>query len=289
MGMKILVMPNLQKDNIIKSTIIICQTLLSLGCEVLFDMRFEDVFEDKYYRFGEFFALIEDCDIVIAVGGDGTIIHSAKHAALYDKPLLGINLGRLGYLAGLELSEIELLHKLVSGDYTLDKRRFLEVEHLDRSGNKTSYLALNDVVISHGAIAKIIDLDVFCDGRAIGGYRADGVIVSTPTGSTAYALSAGGPIIEPSVSCIGLTPICPHSLNTRTIIFDISNNIVITHSKNNIHPVYMTVDGEQGRRVRKSDSVSIKISDKRVSLIKLDNRNFHEILSRKLGSSKKSN
>lgn len=279
--MKCLIMPNLQKNNIIYCTNLICDKLLQLGCEVVFDNRFMADFSGKPYIFCDFFKAIEECDIVIAVGGDGTIMHSAKHASRYNKPLLGINLGRLGYLAGLEISELSLLDMLVSGDYKLDKRYFLSVTHT-KDGEKTEYMALNDAVVSNGEIAKIVDLDVFSNGKFVGAYRADGVIISTPTGSTAYALSAGGPIIEPSVKCICLTPICPHSLVARTIMFDKSSVITVRQGESNIHPVYMTIDGETGCKVGREDSVDIKMSSEVVSLIKLDNRSFYEVLAKKI-------
>lgn len=280
--MKFLIMPNLEKNNILYSTSLICSKLQELGCGVMFDNRFREVFKDESYIFDEFETLIEMCDIVIAIGGDGTILHSAKHSAKHEKPLLGINLGRLGYLAGLEISQLNLLENLVNKSYKLDKRRFLEVTHIDKNNVSSKYFALNDVVISNGEISKIVDLKVFSNDKFVATYRADGVIISTPTGSTAYALSAGGPIIEPSVECISLTPICAHSLVARTIMFDKESTLSVCHNDDNIHPVYMTIDGEAGRKINSEDIVYVKMSSIQAKLIKLDNRSFYEVLAKKL-------
>jgi len=278
--MKAFIMPNLDKKNASECTKKVIDKLNKLGVESMLDEKYRNIFEDCSAVFADFFAGIYEADFVIAIGGDGTIIHSAKHAVEYDKPLLGINVGRLGFMAGLEMDELPDLQGLVSKSYNIQKRMLLKCKHYS-DGVVNEYLALNDVVVSNGALSRIIDLDVLTNGKKIVSYRADGIILSTPTGSTAYALSAGGPIIEPSLNCISLTPICPHSLVTRTVIFSDEKTLVIRGSSLNLHPIYITVDGEQGARLEKEDYIEISKSQKKVKLICLNDKTFYEVLNQK--------
>ena len=148
-------------------------------------------------------------DAAITVGGDGTIIHAAKYAAQTDTPLIGVNVGRLGFAADVETEEIDSLARLITGDYSVENRLLLDIEVI-KDGVSRHYLAVNDAVVAHGQLSKIIDLTLSLDGEVISKYRADGLLFSTPTGSTAYSLSAGGPILSPQMRCILMTPVCPH-------------------------------------------------------------------------------
>lgn len=278
--MKAFIMPNLDKKNASECTKKVIDKLDKLGIESMLDKKYEDIFDDCSAVFADFFAAIYEADFVIAIGGDGTIIHSAKHAVEYDKPLLGINVGRLGFMAGLEMDELPDLQGLVSKSYNIQQRMLLQCKHYS-NGVVNEYLALNDVVVSNGALSRIIDLDLITNDKKIASFRADGIILSTPTGSTAYALSAGGPIIEPSLNCISLTPICPHSLVTRTVIFSEEKTLVIRGSSLNLHPIYITVDGEQGARLEKEDYIEISKSQKKVKLICLNDKTFYEVLNQK--------
>ena len=180
-------------------------------------------------------------DGIVAIGGDGTIIHTAKLAASLGKPILGINAGTLGFTAGLERHELGLLPRLVQGEYREERRRMLSVELESQKGASQSFYALNDAVLS-GEPAKIIDYQMVLGSRSYR-YRADGFIVATPTGSTAYSLSAGGPVIEPSMDCLVYTPICPHSLFDRSILFSPQSQLVIQIPENTGR-LYLSVDGE---------------------------------------------
>ena len=163
--------------------------------------------------------LFSMCDAAVTAGGDGTIIHAAKYAAVNNVPLIGVNVGRLGFAADLEPDDIGRLKKLVSGEYTTEKRILLDVEV--NKGNKTNhYLAVNDAVIARGQLSKIIDINLYLDDEWIAKYRADGLLFATPTGSTAYSLSAGGPVVAPQADCIIATPVCPHSLHSRSVLFE---------------------------------------------------------------------
>ncbi|MBE6753277.1 MAG: NAD(+)/NADH kinase [Ruminococcaceae bacterium] len=228
--------------------------------------------------------LIRQCDAVVVLGGDGTIIHAAKQAAkIAGKPVLGINVGRLGFTAGLERTELPLIRKLITEEYTTEKRMMLEVCVTDNEGRELyRSLALNDAVIARGALPHIIDLRTYRNDRLAMDFRADGVIVSTPTGSTAYSLSAGGPAIDPTVKCIMLTPVCAHSLYTRPIIFSENTEITIevVRTEGDI-AAYLTVDGEQSITLKKGSRVSIREAEMTADFIVIKKQCFTEILQQK--------
>lgn len=278
--MRVFLMPNLYRKNADVCTKQIVQKLTEYKIESMMDNRYQQHFPNLSIEFTDFYSGIAQAEVVIAIGGDGTIIHSAKHAVAYDKPLLGINVGRLGFLAGLEMYELSLLKNLVDKNYEIENRMLLKCLHYTGE-SINEYLALNDIVISNGAISKIIDLDVFCEKKPIISYRADGVIFSTPTGSTAYALSAGGPIVESSLNSICMTPICPHSLMARPIIFSDEKVITVKASELNLHPIYITVDGEQGVKLEQDDKLEVMKSRKPVQLINLNAKSFYEVLNQK--------
>lgn len=278
--MKIMIMPNFDKKNALSCTHKVCLKLLELGGLVLMQQAHRKYVDIKGICYGEFSDLIKECDVVLAIGGDGTIIHSAKHAVEFDKPVLGINTGRLGFLAGMEQTEIDDLKYLVAGDYRLERRMMLEAVHQTAGGQK-SYLALNDVVVSKGSLSRMVDMDVYCMDRFVSSYRADGVILSTPTGSTAYALSAGGPIVEPGLNVISLTPISPHSLFARSILFGGENVLTIHVRQEAGTEAYLTVDGEQGIRLEDGDFLVVRQSRIDVKLINLYGQPFYEVLNEK--------
>ncbi len=278
--MKAMVIPNLDKVNAKECTKRVILELNSLSIDVLLNDRHAEELSGVKACLVDFYKGIKSCDVVIAIGGDGTIIHAAKHAVEEDKPLLGINVGRLGFMAGLEMSELSQLVGLKNKSYSIEKRMLLECIHKTEDKENT-YLALNDVVVSNGALSRIIELDISCDDKQIITYRADGIILSTPTGSTAYALSAGGPVIEPSINCISLTPICPHSLASRTVIFKKNSQITVKGSALNLHPIYITVDGEEGVKLKEHELIKVRRSEKTVKLITLKDKSFYEVLSNK--------
>ena len=218
-------------------------------------------------------------DLVISLGGDGTLIHVAKRAAALGKPVLGVNCGRLGYMTGMEAGELSRLSALIRGEYTVQSRMMLEATVESGAASKT-FTALNEVVISRGSLSRMVELQVCCNGRKVASYRADGVIVATPTGSTAYSLSAGGPVVDPAVSCMLLTPICPHSLYTRPFIFDAGVTLSVAQLDRN--PLFLTVDGEEEIPLASSDRVTLRRSGVSASIIRLDSRAFHEVLEQKL-------
>lgn len=277
--MQVLLMPNLDKPNAVPAAKAVAEQLSALGVGALLDQRLRAVLPLPEARYVPFEEAAAGCDAILAIGGDGTILHAARHAVAADKPLLGVNVGRLGFMAGLELSELGLLKKLVDGSYQTEERMLLDCLH-DSRGKTKHTQALNDVVVSNGALSRMVDLDILCGGRELTSYRADGVIFSTPTGSTAYTLSAGGPIIDPAVSCICMTPICPHSLFSRTIMFS-DRTVLCVRPSPISNPVYVTVDGRQGEELCRDDTLEIRRSKQVLRLIILKDRSFYETLSQK--------
>ena len=201
--MKIALLPNLTRDRAQEVTIDICKWLDEYGAEYAcldgYKKPFESVENMKYMFFTD---LISWCDVVISVGGDGSMLNAAKNTVDYEKPILCINAGRLAFMAGLESNELSLLKELIDGNYYIDKRMLLDVKVIRDGIVINQDHCINDVVLARGATLKITDIDIDCDGKRINTYRADGIIVATPTGSSAYSLSAGGPVINPSIEAI---------------------------------------------------------------------------------------
>ncbi len=224
--------------------------------------------------------LCEQSDIIITVGGDGTIIRYAKLAAKYNKPVLGINAGRLGFLATLESDQLSQISRLVSGDYKIEDRMMLEVSVKENGEEKGTYYALNDMVITSGFISRLIDITVSCENDSIK-YRSDGLIVSTPTGSTAYSLSAGGPIVEPTTENIILTPICSHSLNAKPIIMGADKLFNFKANTTKRCEIYLSIDGRKALNVKPFTEICVKKSKDSVKLIKFSNNSFYKTISQK--------
>lgn len=217
-------------------------------------------------------------DLIITIGGDGTIIRYAKRAALDNKAVLGINAGRMGYLANIEQNEIGLITKLKAGEYFVEERMMLNVEIFENGKKTNEFVALNDAVITSGFISRIVDISVAVGKDSIH-YRADGLIVSTPTGSTAYSMSAGGPIIDPLTENICITPICSHSLSAKPILLGANNEINLKSYSKKRTEIYLTVDGRKVANVKPFTEIKISKSKNSVKLIRLNDRSFYKTLS----------
>lgn len=281
--MKVLITPNMRKDDAMRRTEDVISRFRQLGCECLLGSQFSYIFSGCGARFGEYRDLLSEANLLVAIGGDGTIIHCAKDALDVGVPILGINLGRVGFLAQLELSQLDLLEDIVQGHYRIQERMLLEAIHITQEKKKHTYRALNDFVFSKGALSRMVDLMVDAEAQTVGHFRSDGLIFATPTGSTAYSMSAGGPIIDPEIDCIVMTPICPHTLSSRPIIFSPEQSLCIRQMiVNYADQLYMTVDGEQAVIIRPEESVEIHRCKKRVKLVAVDRRSFYEVLNDKL-------
>lgn len=220
---------------------------------------------------------IEKADFIITIGGDGTVIHHSKSAAIFDKPILGINAGRVGFLTELENNELDLIKDVINGNYFIEKRSMLNVKL-----NDEEFYCLNDAVVSKGAASRMIDITARLNDEEVL-YRADGLIVATPTGSTAYSLSAGGAIIEPDIDAIILTPICAQKAFAKSIAINANTNIGISVNCPDNTEAYLTIDGEIAKKLEHNDKIYIHKESKRfVRLIKVKNKSFYKKISEKL-------
>lgn len=279
--MNIAIFPNVNNDGILELTDSISAVLLSLGCEVSIAScsKGDNSFQPHYINKRE---LVEGADAVIAVGGDGTTLNVAKYASMYGKATLGINAGRLGFMSGLEKNELALLKNLVNGDYVIDERMMLKADIAENGKIKGTYHCLNDAVISRGDLARLIDINVMSQGRSLTQSRADGIIVATPTGSTAYSMAAGGPVLSPDNSCFVVTPICPHSLVNRSIVLSADEKIELSVENDKNNNAFLSIDGEESIQIKSSTQIAISKSEYTVKLIKIKPDNFYEILRKKL-------
>lgn len=255
------------------------ETKLCLPFEV--DRSFE---LPKDLRFHRLDREVIGADALICLGGDGTILHMAKFATRHNIPILGVNIGTMGFIAELESSDVELLRRLACDDYSVDTRMMLDVTMLRGRDILYHDLCLNDVVVTKGTVARILNLSVSCDGVQAMECAGDGVIVATPTGSTAYSLSAGGPIVEPDAKSILITPICAHDMSSRCMVASDRRVISIGLTKNARRNALLSVDGGKAIKVNVDDVVTVKVSDKRTRFIRLKDRSFYDIVKMKFKS-----
>jgi len=226
--------------------------------------------------------LAAEADLIISLGGDGTLLNIAPLVIRPEVPILGVNLGGLGFITEVAVGELEsVLRKTLDGDYEVEKRMTLEVRVINQSGRTRKFRILNDAVIAKGARSRIIDLETYVGEDYLCTYRADGLIISTPTGSTAYSLAAAGPIIEPTLGAIVLAPICPHTLTNRPIVVP-SNAAIRVTLRSSGDTVYFSPDGQKGVRLHNGDKLEARDYGMPVSLIKLPSRSYYEILREKL-------
>ena len=281
--MKIYLFPNLSKTNCKQYTVSACKVLDKCGNKILMSKNYENVFgELSYIDFDDEDICIDKCDMIIAIGGDGTILKCSIKSSQFGKPILGINCGRLGFMASLEHTQLDLLSNLNTGNYTTSKRMMLKAMVTSLNGEKNEFIALNDVVVLKSDDCKIADYEIFKGDKMISSLRADGVIFSTATGATAYSMSAGGSIIEPEMECIELTHICPHSLFARSMILSAESVITVKcHVANNSH-VSINVDGNNMLKLCNGDNVVISKSDHFVEIIDINGGSFFSSVNHKL-------
>ena len=235
------------------------------------------------FRYLPMDALYEEADAMIVLGGDGTILETARRASAVDKPILGVNLGRLGFMAELELNELSCLSRLINDDFRLETRAMIRVELLSEHGELRSFChALNDATISNGSVSRIIDMALSENGAPVTTYRADGLIVATPTGSTAYSMSAGGAIVDPGVPAFCVTPICPHSFAARPLIFSDRSTLEIKNICMREKMLYLTVDGRMNFEVYRNQIIRITKSEQVTKLIRFKQNGFYQKFCRKM-------
>lgn len=280
--MRIHIHTNMTRKHAYEVTCDVYNELTSLGAEISISSELKEHFQGFDADFLDEDTAVSLCDIIIAIGGDGTIMHAAHFAAQHDKPILGINGGRLGFLAGLEKQELKLLKELFSGNYTTDKRMMLKVTHYSDEQKAGEYLCLNDCIIARGASLRLSEIEATYNKGKINNFIADGLIVATPTGSTAYSLSAGGPVVDPAIESLILTPICTHSLFTRSMIFEADSVIRLRVTNNEVSQPIFSCDGNTGIRLGENDYLEVQRARKVTKLIKIKSDSFADIFSQKL-------
>ena len=276
-------MPNLTKKDAYSTTLQLLTQLQKLSFSIYMTKDYIKAFPSDIITFCETpETLYQTVDAILTIGGDGTIIHAALLASLFHKPILGINTGRLGFVAELEKNELDMLSRLVDGSYTIEKRMMLQITHQSCEGVR-SFRAMNDMVISRGSLSRLIDIDVSLAAEKgyICSYRADGLILSTPTGSSAYSLAAGGPVVEPTMKCILMTPVCSHSLFARPVVFSHHSRLSVTASCDDDTEVFMTIDGAVTVTVHRNDVILVEEAETETEFIRLKDRTFYKILNDK--------
>ncbi len=288
--LKIALITNFNISEKANAAIAVANRLQKEDCEILIAafnreklMRIHKHREE--FRYLPLETVYAEADILIVLGGDGTILEVARRAANRGTPILGINLGRLGYMAELEISELESLKALFTGEYTLEKRSMLRVELFSGGELRSFCYALNDAVVSNGSVSRIVDLELAENGSRVATYRADGLIIATPTGSTAYSMSAGGAIVDPAVPCFCVTPICPHSFGARPLIFADSSALEIRNICAREKMLYLTVDGRMNFELYRNQTVRITKSNLETNLIRLKPCSFYKKLRQKMNAS----
>jgi NAD+ kinase len=227
-------------------------------------------------------ALAEKIDLLIVLGGDGTLLSATRALGGHKVPILAVNLGGLGFLTSVTREELyPVLERVLAGEHQLSERMMLTAEILRDGKSAEKQVALNDAVINKAALARMLDFDVYVDGTQVGRYRADGLIVATPTGSTAYSLAAGGPIVHPHLNAFVITPICPHMLTNRPLVIPDTSCVEIDIAAAE-EPVYLTLDGQVGFKLEPRDRVAITKSPNRVAFVQSPQKTYFEVLRSKL-------
>lgn len=235
---------------------------------------FKDAFGLKNIKYN-------DLDIIIALGGDGTILRTSRNINNSNTPILGVNIGNLGFLSSVELLEFEnAMKKIIADDYYVEDRMMLKCT-LPLRGESEEYTALNDIIVSKGTLSRVVKYELHIDDKFYIDFTGDGLIISTPTGSTAYSLSAGGPIIYPNLDVIALTPICPLSLSMRTIVLDSKSEISVS-IKCEHESIFLTLDGQRAIKLNSYEKILVSVSDKKCRLVKFNDYNYFGILRKKI-------
>lgn len=281
---RVILTSNPYRDDNFKTARSALQILRDAGIDARLCLPFE---VDKTFplpkdlRFHSLDRELQNAELVICFGGDGTILHMAKAATRAGLPLLGINIGTMGFMAELEPTELDQLKRLANDDFVLDERMMLDVTVTRDRDIIFHDICLNDAVITKGAVARTVYLNVECDGIQAMECGGDGVIIATPTGSTAYSLSAGGPIVEPDAQNMLITPICAHDMASRCIVASDKRVITVNIVKNSRRNAFLSVDGGKAVRMNIGDVATIKASHMRTKLVRLKNRSFYDVVNAK--------
>ncbi len=286
--MKVILSPNPYRDRGLKTAQAAANILKKSGAEVCFCLPFDP---DPHFElprnliYSDLDSEITDADFLLCFGGDGTLLHAAKQAYNSGIPIMGVNMGSVGFMAELEYSEMGQLVRLAQGDYKIESRMMLDATLIHEGREIFSELALNDVAITKGAVARVVELNVFADNEMISSISGDGVLVSTPTGSTAYSLSAGGPVVEPTAENIIITPVCAHALQSKSFVLSRDRIVEVQLMRHMRKSAYLCVDGGRAVRLSGGDLIRIRRAERPIGLVRLTERSFYQILLTKLGKS----
>lgn len=281
---KIILCPNPSRDHGMRATKTAEKILREMGFETVVCSPFKDQKEGAFadYDVRPLPQEMKNADMLITFGGDGTILHLARLVALNQVPVLGINMGGLGFVAELEAGELDALWKLKDWDFEVEQRMMLDVAVIRDGRQIYTNLGLNDAVIREGPISHVIHLKISSDGRHLADIAGDGVIVATPTGSTAYSLSAGGPVVEPVAQTMVVTPICTHNMRFSSYVLSPEHTLTVELERNGRKPVYLFVDESRAFALRSDDKVVVRRSKYVTTLVRLTERSFCEIFAQKM-------
>ena len=286
--MKIVLSPNPYRDRGLRSAQSAQRILENAGAQTAICLPFDLDQGSKLelpsgVALGQLGEELKDADVLVCFGGDGTILHAAHEANARGIPILGVNLGSIGFMAELEHGELSLLSRLAGGKFGIERRMMLDV-CVRREGRCVfSDQALNDAVLTKGAVARVLDLEVTGDRVVISSFSGDGLVVATPTGSTAYSMAAGGPIVEPTAENIIIAPICAHSLHAKPFVLGANRTVGARLAPGGKKTAYLSVDGGRAFRVQPGDWVECRRSRQTTQLVKLTGRSFYERINQKLG------
>lgn len=281
---KIILCPNPSRDYGMRATREADAILKEMGFQTVVCSPFREVRPGSFadYPVRPLLQEISGAALLITFGGDGTILHLAKLAALHKTPVLGINMGGLGFIAELEASQLETLYRLRDWNLKTERRMMLDVSVIRDGRQVYNNLGLNDAVIREGAISHVIHLKIFSDGRHLTDIAGDGVIVSTPTGSTAYSLSAGGPVVEPVAQSLILCPICIHNMRFSSYVLSPEHTLWVELERNGHKPVFLFVDESRAFALFSGDRVTVRRSRHAIELVRLTEKSFCEIFAQKM-------
>ncbi len=274
----VVIIPNMTKEKALDVALLLTDKLSQMGLSLFSCEEYRGVFGGRVEYYKEF---PSQADLIIVVGGDGSVLDASVTAIAADVPIVGVNLGKVGYLSEVEPDNLDVFSRLLTGEYSIEERMLLTVAH-ESEGRITeaSRLAVNDVVISHDSFLGIADFKIENSlGEGVK-YRADGIILSTPSGSTAYSLSAGGPIIAHSLNSILVTPVCPHSFFNRSIVFNAEECVTVTN--NGEGELNVSIDGRYFSKMKKGDRCAVKASSRKIKMLTFSKNNMFSTLFRKM-------
>ncbi|MCD8355802.1 MAG: NAD(+)/NADH kinase [Clostridia bacterium] len=280
---KVMIWPNTGKEGMAFAVRQTADVIRGFGAEVILAERALEIGikPEGFLVYPQQKAMVE-ADFIIVLGGDGTILAMAQYAAPYHVPLLGVNLGHVGFMSELEFPELRLVERIFTGDYSIDERMMLDVAVVRGGEIVSRSMSLNEAIIKTGSIFHISKLEILCDNEPVCILHGDGAIIATPTGSTAYSLSAGGPVIEPSVENISMVPICPRGGQAKPYIFAPHREICVVPRFFNDAPIFVSCDGRKGVQLEDGDRIYICRAPFRTSLLRVKDSSFYSILNEKL-------